>query len=351
MPTSTSIQELTTRLGHELQGAYGPDTTAQPAGTQPLRDAFTGYARDAARAGVSLEDAMAAGVDALQGLFERVGGHASDPATMLAAGIALAAIARAYHSDGCEDGAAAPEPALPSQVARLSALHRINQAATANLKLSEMLETTVRVVAEATGSDACAVFLHDAPTGSLALRAAVGLNPASVGAVTLRPGYGITGRAAAEGRTIAAPDAHAHPAFMPLASIGEDVYASQVSVPMLLRGGGDDVRPGVANDGDRLVGVLNILTVDRREFDDEEITFLRTVAGELAISIENARLYSRTDARLRRKVAELGTLQRVSRCPFAPQGGRVGHPPARLSHHCLHAGPAPRVAPDRRAGG
>jgi two-component sensor histidine kinase len=37
------------------------------------------------------------------------------------------------------------------------------------------------------------------------------------------------------------------------------------------------------------------------------------VAGELAISIENARLYSRTDARLRRKVAELGTLQRVSR--------------------------------------
>jgi two-component sensor histidine kinase len=43
------------------------------------------------------------------------------------------------------------------------------------------------------------------------------------------------------------------------------------------------------------------------------MTFLQTVAGELAISIENARLYSRTDARLRRKVAELGTLQRVSR--------------------------------------
>ena len=64
---------------------------------------------------------------------------------------------------------------------------------------------------------------------------------------------------------------------------------------------------------DRLVGVLNILTVARRDFDEDEIAFLRTVAGELAISIENARLYSRTDARLRRKIAELGMLQRVSR--------------------------------------
>jgi two-component sensor histidine kinase len=59
--------------------------------------------------------------------------------------------------------------------------------------------------------------------------------------------------------------------------------------------------------------VLNILSVARREFDEEDVAFLQTVAGELAISIENARLYSRTDARLRRKVAELGTLQRVSR--------------------------------------
>ena len=62
----------------------------------------------------------------------------------------------------------------------------------------------------------------------------------------------------------------------------------------------------------RLVGILNILTVARREFAVDEIAFLQTVAGELAISIENARLYSRTDARLRRKITELGTLQRVS---------------------------------------
>jgi two-component sensor histidine kinase len=74
-----------------------------------------------------------------------------------------------------------------------------------------------------------------------------------------------------------------------------------VSVPMLYHG------------ANRLVGVLNILSIARREFDDDDLAFLQTAAGELAISIENARLYSRTDARLRRKIAELGTLQRVSR--------------------------------------
>ena len=61
-----------------------------------------------------------------------------------------------------------------------------------------------------------------------------------------------------------------------------------------------------------LVGVINLFTLQRREFSEDEIAFLQTVAGELAIGIENARLYSRTDAQLQRKITELGTMQRVS---------------------------------------
>ena len=61
-----------------------------------------------------------------------------------------------------------------------------------------------------------------------------------------------------------------------------------------------------------LVGVINLFTLQRREFSEDEIAFLQTVAGELAIGIENARLYGRTDARLQRKITELGTMQRVS---------------------------------------
>jgi two-component sensor histidine kinase len=297
------IQGLVERLAGDLARAYEPSPTNLPSGSGPLRDACERYGKDAVRGGISLEESLAGAIGALQGLFDRVGGHASDPATIIAAGIGLAAVSRAYQTDteSGQDTADAAQESLPTQVARLRALHRINRTATANLKLSEMLETTVRVVAETTRSDACAVFLYDTATDSLALRAAVGLNPASVGALTIRPGSGITGRAAAEGQPVVAQDARSHEDYVSSAAFGDGVYTSQASVPMLYHG------------ANRLVGVLNILSVARREFDEEDVAFLQTVAGELAISIENARLYSRTDARLRRKVAELGTLQRVSR--------------------------------------
>src|SRR5688572_2810428 len=61
---------------------------------------------------------------------------------------------------------AAPRPderdaaSLSRQLARLAAIHRINRAATASLNLDETLQTVVSVVAEATGSDTCTVYLY-----------------------------------------------------------------------------------------------------------------------------------------------------------------------------------------------
>ena len=190
---------------------------------------------------------------------------------------------------------------MPTQVARLRALHLINRQATTNVDLTELLDTTVREVASATDADACAIFLYDQATDSLVLRSTTGLNPSSIGVLTVRRGLGITGQAAVQGKTIAARDARHHDAYLSAPATGDAVYASQVSVPILVHG------------SNQLVGVFNILSIAQRLFDEDEVAFLETVAGELAISIENSRMHSLTDARLRRKVAELGTLQRVSR--------------------------------------
>ncbi|MGI8643373.1 MAG: sensor histidine kinase, partial [Thermomicrobiales bacterium] len=301
MATAAPITSRGEQLRAELTAAYTQPVDGNLASGQPLRESFSAFCRSAGLAGVSLEDTMAAGTDALQELFDRVGGGSSDPSTMIAAGISLAAAARAYQETVTETLQQVTEPVMPTELSGMSALHRVNRAVTAHLELGEMLDTTVRVVTDTTGADACALFLYDAATDSLALRAAVGLNAASVGAVTVRAGVGITGQAARERRSIPAPDAHLHDSLVANSGTGDQVYASQLSVPMVLRR------------VDRLVGVLNILSIDRRDFDPSEIAFLETIAGEVTISIENARLYSQTDARLRRKVAELGTLQRVSR--------------------------------------
>jgi two-component system, sensor histidine kinase PdtaS len=294
------IHDLSDRLIADLRADYPSCMTMGKASAEALRDRFAAFGIDACHARARLEEAMSAAIAALQDLFDRTGGQGGDPATALAAGTALAALATAFHET---EAAASEHDAGVAPLPWLAALHRINRSATADLNLSDRLATAVRVLADTTSADACGIMLYDETTDTLALRAAVGLNPVAVGALTLHPGTGITGAAAAERRVLAAPDARAHWAYIPIPATGEDVYASQISVPMVLSRGGE---PEV------LVGVINLFTLQRREFSEDEIEFLQLVAGELAIGIENARLYGRTDAKLQRKITELGTMQRVS---------------------------------------
>ncbi|HEX5164114.1 MAG TPA: GAF domain-containing protein [Thermomicrobiales bacterium] len=190
---------------------------------------------------------------------------------------------------------------LSSHVSRLAALHRINRAATASLRLDEMLSTVVEVIAETIDGDACSVFLADPSAETLMLRATVGLNPEAIGRLAIRSDAGITGLAASSRQTQIAVNASQHPAYFTYPIVGEDRYTSQVSIPLLLR------------EPERLVGVLNIQSLEERIFDQDEITFLETAAGELSIAIENARLYSQTDAALHRRISELHQLRSVAR--------------------------------------
>jgi two-component sensor histidine kinase/putative methionine-R-sulfoxide reductase with GAF domain len=198
-------------------------------------------------------------------------------------------------------GAAAQErEVLLQQVARLDALHRVHRAAASTLDLDPMLETVVTTVAEVMRSDACSVYLHDEERASLILSAVVGLPEEAIGRVALRVGEGITGLAARQQTIIATPDARSHAAYVGVPMIDERHLRAHVSVPMLL--------PAV----DRLVGILNLHFGDSRTLDDDDLAFLTTVAGELAIAIDHARLYHATDVALHRKVAELQTLQKVT---------------------------------------
>ena len=189
---------------------------------------------------------------------------------------------------------------LARQLARLAAIHRINRVATASLNLEEVLQTVVTVVAEAAGMDTCAVYLYTPEENALTLRATVGLNPAAVGETRMRLGAGITGQAARTRQVIATDNAPAHPDYIYDPQLGEEPYQSHVSVPLLL------------GPERRLIGVLNCHKRASQILRSDEEEFLRTVAGELAIAIENAQLYGLAGRRLRRKVRELTTLQHIS---------------------------------------
>lgn len=301
MPANVPLQSLSERLSSELAASFDPRATGPIIGGDGV---LTGFERFGARirsADVTLADALAVALQALNSIYDRFGQTAPAADKERAAGIALARVATAFG----DANVAVPPQDMPETFAdtrheRLAALHRINRAATGNMHSDEMLDIVVEAVKSATSSDASAIFLYDESTGLITLDATNGLNPEAVGTVTLQPGQGIVGRVAVEGILISATNARDHESYLPHPAIGDDKYASQVSVPMIQA-------------QNRLVGVLDIHSIEPRVWDMEELEFLRTVAGELAIAIENARIYASTDEQLHQKIEELGTLQRVTR--------------------------------------
>ena len=91
-----------------------------------------------------------------------------------------------------------------------------------------------------------------------------------------------------------AADAHLDPRFKAFPNLPEDDYASILAVPILAR--------------EKLEGALNVRTREPRAFTQAEVDLLMTIAGQVAQSIEHAKLYSEAQ----RRVHELEALARIS---------------------------------------
>jgi two-component system, sensor histidine kinase PdtaS len=63
---------------------------------------------------------------------------------------------------------------------------------------------------------------------------------------------------------------------------------------------------------EKLQGVISVQTREPHLFSEDDVSFLEIVAGQIAMSIENGRIYAQTDEELRRRVHQLNMLYRVS---------------------------------------
>lgn len=181
---------------------------------------------------------------------------------------------------------------------RMQALQRINAAANSTLDLDQTLTTTAHAVASEMGADLCSIYLFDEVTRELALRATNG--PHSASYPTLALGSGYTGYVAEHGRPLLMRNALDDERFADEASAYESPYAGLLSVPIIFF------------TAEKLEGVISVQTREPHLFSEEEVSFLEIVAGQIAMSIENGRIYAQTDEELRRRVHQLNTLYRVS---------------------------------------
>ena len=161
------------------------------------------------------------------------------------------------------------------------------------------LARIVSIIATDMVAEVCSIYIRRAGD-VLELFATQGLNPAAVRRTRLRIGEGLVGEIAAKGLPLALADAPSHPSFAFRPETGEERYKSLAGVPIL--------------HGGRVVGVLAVQTAVNRQYTDEEIEALQTVAMVLAELVAGGNLIGR---------GELTPTEGIAIVPMRLEGARI----------------------------
>ncbi len=208
----------------------------------------------------------------------------------------------------------------------LETLHRIVKEVNTARDLESALEIIVSRVKQAVKADVCSVYLTDPEHRDMTLMATDGLDPAAVGKVRLPLGQGLIGVVAERAENLNLADAPDHPRYVFAAETGEARYHGFLGVPIIQAG--------------RVLGVLVVRQRAPRAFAEDEVTFLFTLAAQLAGAITHAR----ASGELRRLQQRRGGLPnhflegRAASTGIGLGTAVVVYPPARLEE-----------VPDRRA--
>ncbi len=146
-------------------------------------------------------------------------------------------------------------------------MDRLRQVMGADDDTRKRLDQTVRLIASTMVADVCAVYLR-LPEGEMSLIATEGLKAEAVALTRLKPGEGLVGLVAMQAEPVAIADAPNHPAFSYRPETGEDPFHAFLGVP-ILKGG-------------RVIGVLTVQNRTERQYGEEEIDSLQTIAMVLA---------------------------------------------------------------------
>ena len=169
----------------------------------------------------------------------------------------------------------------------LALLRELIQAASSGPGVEPLAAAAARMITAATASDVCFVHVLDDSDRSLTLAGATPPFDSEVGKIRLPLGQGISGWVASHREPVViSDDKESDPRYMPFQSLRGSDFTSMVSVPMETDPGG-------------LVGVLNVHTVERREFTERDVELLLVIGRLIAGALHQARLHRQLVARER----------------------------------------------------
>ncbi len=164
----------------------------------------------------------------------------------------------------------------------LETLHRIVKKVNRAPDLGEALTIIVEQVKQAIDADVCSVYLTDFKQRCHVLCATKGLRPEAVGKVSLPLHRGLIGLVCERAEPLNLDDATNHPHYLRVSATGETHYHGFLGAPII--------------QNRKVLGVLVVRQQEPRQFDDDEVTFLFTLAAQLAGAITHARASGELDS-------------------------------------------------------
>src|SRR5499425_1595938 len=155
--------------------------------------------------------------------------------------------------------------------------------------LHATLDRIVGLVADRLDMEVCSIYRFAPESNRLFLVATHGLDPSSVGTVSMRVDEGLTGFVIEKSEPVMAIDALAHPRYKYFPETGEERYHSFLGVPVVHRG--------------HPVGVLIVQTSRRRRFTSAEVRLLKAIAVPTAGILAQVQLHASLETKEEERLA------------------------------------------------
>src|SRR6202522_380115 len=163
---------------------------------------------------------------------------------------------------------------LKRRVRQLLLLQETAKKGNSILDLEKLLDEVVGRVAEACGCNRTAVLLKDDARNDLEMIALRGFRSIHVKGYRFKVGgEGMVGHVSATAKMRYAPDVRRDPYYV----VSESTTLSEVDIPLITRG--------------KLIGIFNAQSSSVDAFSPEQIDLLLALTDNVAIAIENARLF------------------------------------------------------------
>ncbi len=168
-----------------------------------------------------------------------------------------------------------------SKTAKIMKLYETGKKISSNIKLKKLMGEIMEIVKSQIGAEACSLYLIDQEKQELWFEVALGEKSNQIKEIRLKMGEGIAGKVAKEGITLNIKDVNKSPYFKrDIAKKIDSNQKSMLTMPVKFK--------------DETIAVIQLINKKKGKYftlSDEEL--LEGMAGNIAIAIENARLFDK----------------------------------------------------------